>query len=70
MTCPDRNNDAIIIAEIEKRKTIIEKEPVYEYHTWVGNLFDIQLFNIDIDNIVNIEHYETGEWVAKIRLYK
>ncbi len=69
MACPDRMKDARIIAEIERRKAMVEGrvEPDHEpimLHTWAGDLWELQFLGIDQNRITNIEQVSPGVWVV------
>jgi hypothetical protein len=67
MACPNRKKDAMIIAEITRRKAE-QKEPVYEYHTWTGDLTDIQGLGIDLYKIECITRQGEYEWTVQLRI--
>ena len=71
MTCPDKNKDKRIIAEVARRKATkaeeIEFESKYENYTWDGSLLDVALYITNLDNIVTIDHVG-DQWIAKVKI--
>lgn len=73
MACPDKNRDARIIAELERRKAFdaeIEQPQTIDYilHEWYGALEEILFFHYDKEKIVSIEKMESGHYIAKIEV--
>ncbi len=70
MPCPDRNNDARIIAEIERRKRLKKEAEDYvlsitpQSITWEGSLRDIEVMGIDESKIISIEQMNPGTWLV------
>lgn len=65
--CPDRNNDAAIIAEIHRRKTLSQYMHQKEVIEWDGNLLDLQLY-ADTSRILSATIEKTGPFSFRAEL--
>lgn len=67
MACPDRNKDAQILAEIERRKAMAAPpQEVFYLVEYEGLITDIQ-YMTNCDNVVSIEKTGQRRYLAKIR---
>lgn len=60
--CPDKETDALIIAEIERRKQSKAKQVDLEFITFSGDLWQLQKMNVKQDQIKTIKQIRAGEW--------
>ncbi len=65
--CPDRNNDAVIIAEIQRRKKLSQSAKKKEVIEWEGNFQDLQLY-ADTSRILSATVEKTGSFSFKAEL--
>lgn len=73
MACPDRMNDARILAEVERRKLMAkpadpQKQSDVMTHTWEGDIRDILHLFPQTDKITWIEKTGENQYTAKIEL--
>jgi len=71
MACPDRYKDRQIIAEIERRKSLVEEKnsilESFHYIEYGGLLTDIQ-FIVDLGDIISIERIGENQYRAKVKI--
>lgn len=58
--CPDQENDALILAEVERRKKV--KEVPLSFITFSGDLWQLQNLEIKQEQIKTIKQVKQNEW--------
>jgi len=58
--CPDKENDALIIAEIGRRKKV--KEVPLSFITFSGDIWQLQKMEIKQEQIKTIKQVRPNEW--------
>lgn len=68
MACPNKDKDARIIAEVERRKSVKAADPIPEVFDWFeGEISDV-LNNFPHHEILKIERHSTDVFQWKITL--